>query len=82
MYHIHITDNGAELKYKHAKDYHAAAEDCEIRGSFIKWYSDSLCLTSFPQYWTSGTRYTETFLLRKPCKIFPSPFIGYIKVNK
>ncbi|XP_071143397.1 uncharacterized protein [Mytilus edulis] len=60
-------DNGAELKYKHDKNYFAAAEECEIQGSFIKWYSDSLCLNlSFPTYWTSGTRYTETFLLRKP----------------
>ncbi|XP_063406112.1 uncharacterized protein LOC134690067 [Mytilus trossulus] len=71
-------DNGTELGYKHGNDYHAAAEDCERRGSFIKWYSNSLCLeTPFPPYWTSGTRYTETFLLRKPCKIFPSPFRLY-----
>ncbi|XP_076083338.1 uncharacterized protein LOC143054268 [Mytilus galloprovincialis] len=60
-------DNGAELGYIHNDDYHAAAEDCERRGSFIKWYSNSSCVaTSIPQYWTSGTRSTEIFLLRKP----------------
>ncbi|CAC5415271.1 unnamed protein product [Mytilus coruscus] len=59
-------DNDAELEYKHDDNYHAAAEECERQGSFIKWYSDSLCVThAFPVYWTSGTRHTETFLLRK-----------------
>ncbi|XP_076083336.1 uncharacterized protein LOC143054266 [Mytilus galloprovincialis] len=60
-------DNGANLNYTYGENYHAAAQDCEERGSFIKWYSDSVCeTTDFPIYWTSGTRYTETFRLRKP----------------
>ncbi|VDI03172.1 Hypothetical predicted protein [Mytilus galloprovincialis] len=59
-------DNGIELDYKHGKNYHAAAKECESQGSFIKWYSDILCVaTDLPSYWTSGTRLTETFLLRK-----------------
>ncbi|XP_052097067.1 uncharacterized protein LOC127732056 isoform X8 [Mytilus californianus] len=61
-----ICDNDAELGYGYG-NYQAAAEECERRGSFIKWHSDNLCVLPgrLPEYWTSGTRHIETFLIRK-----------------
>ncbi|CAC5381139.1 unnamed protein product [Mytilus coruscus] len=52
----------------------AASEECERQGSFIKWYSDSLCDSPGrqPKHWTSGTRHDETFVMRKACKKFES----------
>ncbi|CAC5381137.1 unnamed protein product [Mytilus coruscus] len=61
-----ICDSDAELGYGYG-NYQAAAEECERIGSFIKWHSDNLCVLPgrLPEYWTSGTRHIETFLIRK-----------------
>lgn len=65
------SDNNRILNY--SSDTHGKASNkCQSEGSFIKWYSDDYCKSSFSSVplWTSGRRHIHSYHLRKSGKCF------------